>query len=396
MPEAYQRGGPPRASGSGSGRGSCGTRRRCSCPGAATALEARRLLHVRRPACGSCPLAAATGVPPAAPAAGAAREAERLGLGPRYAVYAGRYDARQDLPTLLEALARLAREPAPDGIPRLDGATTGAARVARVAAPRSASWGRRPTTAPPCRARRPRGRRGRDGLCPAAATRAARGARGRGAVPRPAGHSEATGLVGARGDRGGRAGRGQRRRRAARGRRARPGSSWSPATPPGSRRRSAPPGRTTTSTRSSSRRRWSARRDDAHLGRRGVGDAGGLGGRRPAGAVPLGAARRARPRRVACISDQRTPRLPWPPAVAASGHLALLDRRPEALGDHLDERLARGERDLLAVACRRSGSGAVIVFLRHSPLIVLPLVAIQADALALELRLEAVLRASRR
>ena len=40
-------------------------------------------------------------------AAGAAREAKHLGLGDRYAVYAGRYDARQDLPTLLEALARL-------------------------------------------------------------------------------------------------------------------------------------------------------------------------------------------------------------------------------------------------------------------------------------------------
>ena len=37
--------------------------------------------------------------------------------GTRYAVYAGRYDARQDLPTLLDALARLVDEPAeaPDG-----------------------------------------------------------------------------------------------------------------------------------------------------------------------------------------------------------------------------------------------------------------------------------------
>jgi glycosyltransferase involved in cell wall biosynthesis len=41
----------------------------------------------------------------------------RLGLGARYAVYAGRHDARHDLATLLEALAVLAAERAPGGVP---------------------------------------------------------------------------------------------------------------------------------------------------------------------------------------------------------------------------------------------------------------------------------------
>ena len=85
-------------------------------PGRATALDARRLLHVRRARLRIVPLAARDSFRDALPGDGA-DEAERLGLGPRYAVYAGRYDARQDLPTLLEALAILAREPVPDGIP---------------------------------------------------------------------------------------------------------------------------------------------------------------------------------------------------------------------------------------------------------------------------------------
>jgi glycosyltransferase involved in cell wall biosynthesis len=83
-------------------------------PGAATAAEARAVLHVRSGRVRVVPLAARAAFRPAA-ASGAPAEAGRLGLGDRYAVYAGRYDARQDLPTLLEALARLAAEPPPSG-----------------------------------------------------------------------------------------------------------------------------------------------------------------------------------------------------------------------------------------------------------------------------------------
>jgi glycosyltransferase involved in cell wall biosynthesis len=44
-------------------------------------------------------------------------ERERLGLPERYLVYAGRFDARQDLATLLRALARLAAAGRPEGLP---------------------------------------------------------------------------------------------------------------------------------------------------------------------------------------------------------------------------------------------------------------------------------------
>ncbi|HSL34164.1 MAG TPA: glycosyltransferase, partial [Candidatus Limnocylindrales bacterium] len=44
-------------------------------------------------------------------------ERERLGLPLRYVVYTGRYDARQDLATLLRALATLAEEGRPAGLP---------------------------------------------------------------------------------------------------------------------------------------------------------------------------------------------------------------------------------------------------------------------------------------
>ncbi|HEY3334331.1 MAG TPA: glycosyltransferase [Candidatus Limnocylindrales bacterium] len=90
-------------------------------PGQATAVDARRLLHVKPARLRVVPLAPRD-VFRDASAADGADEAHRLGLGPRYAVYAGRYDARQDLPTLLEALARLASEPAPDGLPIAGGA----------------------------------------------------------------------------------------------------------------------------------------------------------------------------------------------------------------------------------------------------------------------------------
>jgi alpha-1,3-rhamnosyl/mannosyltransferase len=87
--------------------------------GRAAAVEARRLVHVRQARLRVVPLAARPAYRPAA-VAGATVERERLGLGSRYAVYAGRYDARQDLPTLLAALGRLAAEPAPPGLADAD------------------------------------------------------------------------------------------------------------------------------------------------------------------------------------------------------------------------------------------------------------------------------------
>jgi glycosyltransferase involved in cell wall biosynthesis len=111
MPEAYQRGTVARF-----GQRIRGRLLRDAAavlvPGRATATEARRVLHVRKARLRLVPLAPRPEFTPSA-AGRAAREAERLGLGRRYAVYAGRYDARQDLPTLLEALARLADEPGP-------------------------------------------------------------------------------------------------------------------------------------------------------------------------------------------------------------------------------------------------------------------------------------------
>ena len=110
-------------------------------PSRATAAEARRLLHVRQARLRVIPLAARPAYRPEA-AAGARLERERLGLGERYAVYAGRYDARQDLPTLFAALAALAEEPPPASVPEapwpprvcLVGATPGdRAAVSRAA-----------------------------------------------------------------------------------------------------------------------------------------------------------------------------------------------------------------------------------------------------------------------
>ena len=88
-------------------------------PGRATAAEARRLLHVKQAKLRVVPLAARPAFRPGA-AAGATAERTRVGLGALYAVYAGRYDARQDLPTLLDALGRLAAEPAPPGVAAAD------------------------------------------------------------------------------------------------------------------------------------------------------------------------------------------------------------------------------------------------------------------------------------
>ncbi|HYO42243.1 MAG TPA: glycosyltransferase [Candidatus Limnocylindrales bacterium] len=85
-------------------------------PGRAVATEARRLLHVRKDRLRVVPLAPRPAFRPEALAAGSA-ERTRMGLPARYAVYAGRFDARQDLPTLLEALSRLAAAPPPEGVP---------------------------------------------------------------------------------------------------------------------------------------------------------------------------------------------------------------------------------------------------------------------------------------
>jgi glycosyltransferase involved in cell wall biosynthesis len=85
-------------------------------PARETAIEARRLVRIRSARVRVIPLAARPAYRPSA-ATAAIHERERLGLGERYAVYAGRYDARQDLPTLLTALARLAADEPPAGAP---------------------------------------------------------------------------------------------------------------------------------------------------------------------------------------------------------------------------------------------------------------------------------------
>lgn len=111
MPEAYQRGTMARF-----GQRIRGQLLRDAAavlvPSTDSADETRRLLRVRRSRLHVVPLAARSAFTPEA-AAGAPAERERLGLGERYAVFAGRYDARQDLSTLLAALAALAAEPAP-------------------------------------------------------------------------------------------------------------------------------------------------------------------------------------------------------------------------------------------------------------------------------------------
>jgi glycosyltransferase involved in cell wall biosynthesis len=93
-----------------------------------------RLLHVRRDRVRVVPLAARPAFgpapdggasrdpgPDAGPAAatdpGARHEIERLGLPDRYLVYPGRYDARQDLSTLLAALAALGAAGRPRSLP---------------------------------------------------------------------------------------------------------------------------------------------------------------------------------------------------------------------------------------------------------------------------------------
>lgn len=80
------------------------------------ARSARRLLRLRAGRVRVVPLAPH----PAFQAAGTAmdvHEAARLGLPERYLVYFGRFDARHDVGTFLRALASLASQPRPRGIP---------------------------------------------------------------------------------------------------------------------------------------------------------------------------------------------------------------------------------------------------------------------------------------
>lgn len=84
-------------------------------PSRAAADDARRLLRLRSSRLQVIALAPQPAYLRPVAAADVDAERHRLGLGARYAVYAGRNDVRHDLPTLLEALARLAAEPAPDG-----------------------------------------------------------------------------------------------------------------------------------------------------------------------------------------------------------------------------------------------------------------------------------------
>jgi glycosyltransferase involved in cell wall biosynthesis len=76
----------------------------------AVARHAERRLHVPRSRLRVVPLAARAPFEPGARRTTAAEsDRDRLGLPERYVVWAARHDARQDLPTLLAALASLAR-----------------------------------------------------------------------------------------------------------------------------------------------------------------------------------------------------------------------------------------------------------------------------------------------
>lgn len=112
-------------------------------PGEAAGRSARRLLHLRPERIRTVPLAARAAFVPEA-AVGAPEERARLGLAERYLVYPGRYDARQDLPSLLRALADLAATGRPASLaadvawpPQLllvDAAPEDRAAIARAAA----------------------------------------------------------------------------------------------------------------------------------------------------------------------------------------------------------------------------------------------------------------------
>ena len=83
-------------------------------PSRSAGVDARRLLHVRQASLRVVGLAPRPAFRPSA-SEGAAAERVRLGLGERFAVYEGRFDARHDLDALLAALAALAAEAPPPG-----------------------------------------------------------------------------------------------------------------------------------------------------------------------------------------------------------------------------------------------------------------------------------------
>ena len=89
----------------------------------AVATAARRVLHLKRDRIHVVPLAPRPAFAPAARGRSRTRaigaitaERERLGLPDRYFVYAGRYDARQDLATLMTALADLGAAGRPESL----------------------------------------------------------------------------------------------------------------------------------------------------------------------------------------------------------------------------------------------------------------------------------------
>jgi glycosyltransferase involved in cell wall biosynthesis len=89
----------------------------------AVAAAARRLLRLRRDRIRVVPLAPRAAFRLMGNGSDSAAdhdpraERERLGLPERYVIYSGRYDARQDLPTLLRALAELAAAGRPEDLP---------------------------------------------------------------------------------------------------------------------------------------------------------------------------------------------------------------------------------------------------------------------------------------
>ena len=91
--------------------------------------QAHRLLRIRRDRLHVIPFAPRPAFTPAGP--DGAAERDRLGLPDRYFVYAGRYDARQDLASLLRALAELATAGRPAD---LDASVTWPPRVLLVGA----------------------------------------------------------------------------------------------------------------------------------------------------------------------------------------------------------------------------------------------------------------------
>ncbi len=208
--------GDVRGSDSACGPSSCARRPRSSWRAQALARAARRVLHIRADRLRVVPLAPrpaftlAVGSDAARLAADSARERERLGLPDRYLVYSGRYDARQDLGTLLRALVVAGRGRAARRA--LRGRDLAAAHPARRGEPgRSSLAGPRRRPAGHRRAASPTPRR----CSPVAVAGLVRGAR---AAILPV-VSDAAGPGGDRGDRVWDAGRGVRGRGLARPRR---------------------------------------------------------------------------------------------------------------------------------------------------------------------------------